>query len=50
MTHVTCMLTAKYRDQLHNPTLDNRVGYGLPFYTVNVCVVHGLFDNLSEDV
>ena len=25
MTHVTCMLTAKNRDQLRNPTLGNRV-------------------------
>ena len=25
MTHVTCTLTAKYRDQLRNPTFGNRV-------------------------
>jgi len=25
MTHVTCRLTAKNRDQLQNPTLGNRV-------------------------
>ena len=25
MTHVTCRLTAKNRDQLRNPTLGNRV-------------------------
>ena len=25
MTHVTCRLTAKHRDQLRNPTLGNRV-------------------------
>ena len=25
MTHVTCRLTAKNRDQLRNPTLDSRV-------------------------
>ena len=25
MTHVTCRLTAKNRDRLHNPTLANRV-------------------------
>ena len=24
MTHITCRLTAKNRDQLRNPTLDNR--------------------------
>jgi len=32
MTHITYRLTAKNRDQLRNPTLDNRVAYGLPFY------------------
>jgi len=30
MTHVTCMLTAKNRDQLRNPTLGNRVWATLP--------------------
>ena len=25
MTHITCRLTAKNRDQLRNPTLGNRV-------------------------
>jgi len=25
MTHITCRLTARYRDQLLNPTLGNRV-------------------------
>jgi len=25
MTHVTCMLTAKNRDQIRNPTLGSRV-------------------------
>ena len=25
MIHVTCRLTAKYRDQLRNPTLGNRI-------------------------
>jgi len=30
MTHVVCMLTAKNRDRLRNPTLGSRVGYGLP--------------------
>jgi len=30
MIHVTCRLTAKNRDQLRDPTLGNRVGYGLP--------------------
>ena len=36
MTHVTCRLTAKNRDQLRNPTLGNRVyGLPLPFYFTN---------------
>jgi len=32
MTHVTCRLTAKYRDQLLNPTLGNRVWATFTFY------------------
>ena len=32
MTHVTCRLTAKNRDQHRNPTLGNRVWATLPFY------------------
>ena len=31
MTHVTCRLTAKNRDQLRNPTLDNRVWAAFTF-------------------
>jgi len=31
MTHVTCRLTAKYRDQLLDPTLDNRVWASFTF-------------------
>jgi len=31
MTHVTCRLTAKNRDQLRNPTLDSLYGLPLPF-------------------
>ena len=35
MTHVTCRLTAKYRDQLRNPMLGNRICVlPLPFRTV----------------
>jgi len=30
MTHVTCRLTAKYRDQLRNP-IRSVTEYGLPF-------------------
>jgi len=33
MTHVTCRLTAKDRDQLWNPTLGNRVWATFTFYT-----------------
>jgi len=32
MTHVTCRLTAKNRDQLRNPTLGNRVQATFAFY------------------
>jgi len=31
MTHVTCKLTAKKRDQLRNPTLGNRVQAAFTF-------------------
>ena len=34
MTHVTCRLTAKNRDQLRNPTLGNRV-WATFIFTVN---------------
>ena len=34
MTHVTCRLTAKNRDQLRNPTLGNRVWATFTFFTV----------------
>jgi len=33
MTHVTCRLTAKNRDQLRNPTLGNRVWATFAFFT-----------------
>ena len=32
MTHVTCKLTAKNRDQLRNPTLGNRVWSTFTFF------------------
>jgi len=38
MTHVTCRLTAKNRDQLRNPTLGNRVWATFTFYTNTVGV------------
>ena len=34
MTHVTCRLTAKNRDQLRNHTLGNRVWATFSFYTL----------------
>ena len=34
MTHVTCRLTAKNRDQLWNTTLGNRVWATITFYAV----------------
>ena len=40
MTHVTCRLTAKNRDQLRNPTLGNRVWatfYLVSYVTVTLC-------------
>jgi len=33
MTHVTCRLAAKNRDQLRNPTLGNRVRATFTFFT-----------------
>jgi len=36
MIHVTCRQTAKYRDQLRNPTLGNRVCATFSFLTKNV--------------
>jgi len=36
MTHVTCRLTAKNRDQLRNPTLGNRVWATFTFFTIVV--------------
>jgi len=36
MTHITCRLTAKYRDQLWNPTLGNRVWATFTFLIRNL--------------
>ena len=36
MTHVTCRLTAKNRDQLRNPTLCNRVWTTFTIYTARL--------------
>jgi len=41
MTHVTCRLTAKNRDQLRNPTLGNRIWATFTFYTLKeLCNFH----------
>jgi len=37
MTHITCRLTAKNRDQLQNPTLGNRVWATFTFFTFFTC-------------
>ena len=37
MTHVTCRLTVKNRDQLQNPTLGNRVWITCYFYLKYTC-------------
>ena len=39
MTHVTCWLTAKDRDQLRNPTLGNRVWATFLGYNALLCVL-----------
>ena len=42
VTHVTCRLTAKNRDQLRNPTLGNRVWATVTFFNVTR-LRHGVF-------
>jgi len=42
MTHVTCRLTANNRDQLRNPTLDNRVWATFTFFTSPLMKMHKL--------
>ena len=46
MTHITCRLTAKNRDQLRNPTLGNRVWAIFTFLQARInvvnCLVHFL--------
>ena len=39
MTHVTCRLTAKDRDQLRNPTLGSRVWATFYLFTLRYCIV-----------
>ena len=45
MTHVTCRLTAKNRDQLRNPTLGNRVW--ATFFTITCTATHRATQQLS---
>ena len=40
MTHVTCRLTAKNRDQLRNPTLSNQVWATFTFYQIQSKIVY----------
>jgi len=47
MTHVTCWLTAKNRDQLQNPALGNRVWATFTFLRLNPTqpnLTHALID------
>ena len=48
MIHITCRLTAKNRDQLRNPTLDNRVWASFTFTERRVAVVE--YGNVEGDV
>ena len=47
MTHVTCRLTAKNRDQLRNTTLGNRVWASFTFRTCIKVYLHMLFCSLA---
>jgi len=52
MTHVTCMLTAKNRDQLRNPTLGNRLWATLTCFLlvlIGTYVVHDFDPALHRD-
>ena len=56
MTHVTCRLTAKNRDQLRNPTLGNRVwatftlfSYG-PLYYSAWTVICKLWSDIEAEM
>jgi len=51
ITHVTCRLTAKNRDQLRNPTLGNRVWVTFAFLSVAVASGHcdcSLFSKMGD--
>ena len=48
MTHVTCGLTAKNRDQLRNPALGNRVWANFTFFSSTVVHCSGRYLNLRS--
>jgi len=48
MTHVTCRLTAKNRDQLRNRTLGNRVWATFTFYLCRRAVERDGFRQLDQ--
>ena len=48
MTHVTCRLTAKNRDQLRNPTLSIEYGLPLPLPFTFIKVFYSLQLTLRE--
>ena len=50
MTHITCRLTAKNRDQLRNPTLGNRVWATFTFFIDRVSVTISFFNKNSSYV
>jgi len=53
MTHVTCRLTAKSRDQLRNATLGNRVRAAFTFtYTYRVSMTTGAlrYDTIRDAI
>ena len=49
MTHVTCRLSAKIRDQLRNPTLSNRVRATFTFFTLQHSKLQIFKSNSSEN-
>ena len=51
MTHVTCRLTTKNRDQLRNPPLGNRVWATFTFLRLNFVRIHtAYYLSLKEEV
>jgi len=47
MTHVTCRLTAKNRDQLRNSTLGNRVWATFTFLDLYMNIAFNIFSSRS---